>query len=508
MAPQQRSLPSEATSSMTFQRVKRLGAPLALAACCAAGYPLGAAEHWPDLRGPRGDGHSGAASLPLTWSETQNVRWKVPIHGRGWSSPVVWGDQVWLTTATPDGRRMFAVCVDRSTGRTLLDREVFTNADPEDLDLGREGNTYASPSPVIEAGRVYVHFGTYGTACLDTRTFRTLWQRRDMNCRHMVGPGSSPVLFRDRLILTLDGSDTQYLAALDTRTGKTVWKTQRTADRTQVDPADNTPLESQLKAFSTPLVTEWQGKPLLISTGAKASYGYDPVTGRELWKVSYRGFSNASRPVAGHGMAFINTGYHRAELWAVRLGGSGDVTSSHVAWKYARNVPLNPSPLLVDDLLYLQSGSGILTCLEASTGAEVWKERLPGTYTASPLYAAGRLYFFGEDGRCLVLRPGRHFLKVAENRLGEGFMACPAVAGSALILRSKTHLYCIGASNARSPVADSGRPARFDPLRGAGGVGSGASDKSTSTPPLFPGLHTALRRLDEDEAAPFIRGPD
>lgn len=417
---------------------RRIGAAwLALTAATAA------AANWPDFRGPAGDGNAPAGNPPAAWAEDRNVRWKTPLPGRAWSSPVVWGRQVWLTTATEDGRSMAALCVDRDTGRVLLNREVFANADPEPLGLGKEGNTYASPSPVIMEGRVFLHFGTYGTACLDTRSFRTLWQRRDLNCVHSVGPGSSPVLFRDRLILTLDGTDQQYLAALDVRTGRTVWRTPRSADWSFGDPADATPQHEQRKAFSTPVLTTHAGRPLLVSSGAKASYGYDPVTGRELWKVAYRGFSNGSRPIAGHGFAFINTGYHRAELWAVRLGGAGDVTATHIAWKYARNVPLNPSPVLVGDLLYLVNAGGIVTCLEARTGEEVWKERLAGTFTASPVHVAGRLFLFAEGGQAFVLRPGRRFDLLAESRLAAGPMASPAVAGDAWIVRTRSHLYCL-----------------------------------------------------------------
>lgn len=429
---------------MSSRTTPLLWSAVLLAVVGATGQAAPPAARWPDFRGPRGDGHGPVTvRLPLTWSESQHVRWKTPIAGRAWSSPVVWENKVWLTTATEDGKRMSAVCVDRATGRILLDREVFSNVDPEPLGLGQEGNTYASPSPVIEEGRVYLHFGTYGTACLDTRNFSTLWQRRDLNCTHSVGPGSSPVLFRNRLILTLDGTDAQYLAALDTKTGKTAWKTDRSADWTVGDPRDRTPQHEQKKAFSTPFLTTWQGRPLLISSGAKATYAYDPTNGRELWKVAYKGFSNGSRPLAGHGLAFVNTGYHRAELWAVRLGGQGDVTGSHIAWSYTRNVPLNPSPLLVGDYLYLLNHGGIVTCLEAKTGTEVWKERLPGTYTASPLYAGGHLYCFGERGQAVVLKPGPRFLKVSENQLGDGLMASPAVAGNSLILRTRTHLYCL-----------------------------------------------------------------
>jgi len=405
--------------------------------------PVG--EDWPEFRGPTGDGHSPATGLPLTWSETKNVRWKTPIHGRAWSTPVVWGDQVWLTTATEDGRAMFVLCVNRETGRVLLDRRLFTNARPEPL--GNDVNSYGSPSPAIEEGRVYVHFGSYGTACLDTRTFQTLWQRRDLPCRHYRGPSSSVVLFEDLVILTLDGVDVQYTVALDKKTGRTVWKTPRTTDWNDLDAEGRPTADGDFrKAHSTPLITTVNGQPQMLSVGAKAGYAYDPRTGKEIWKVRYGGFSNSIRPVVGHGLAFLSTGYSRADLWAVRMDGRGDVTDTHVVWKYSRNVPAKPSPLLVGDLLYLVGDSGIVTCLEAKTGREVWKERVGGNYSASPVYADGRLYLFSEEGKTTVLKPGRAFEPLVVNQLNGGFMASAAIAGRAFYLRTKTHLYRIEAA--------------------------------------------------------------
>jgi outer membrane protein assembly factor BamB len=411
------------------------------------GEKVDPAEQWPDFRGPGGLGISRGKGIPLEWSETKNVRWKIPVHGQAWSSPVAWGGQVWLTTATPDGREMSALCVDRATGKVLLDRVLFTNPTVEERGPGHESNSYASPSPVIEAGRVYFHFGKYGTACLDTATFKTLWQRRDLLCTHSAGPGSSPVLFRNLLLLTYDGIDHQFLAALDTKTGKTVWKRPRSVDWAVLDPPGKTPDLQQRKAFSTPLVTTWAGKPVLVSSGAKATCGYDPSTGEELWKVTYKGFSNASRPVAGGGLAYVNSGYPRADLLAVRLGGTGDVTTTHVAWQTSKNVPLNPSPLLLDGLLYLVTGGGIATCLDAVTGAEVWKDRLDGPISASPVLIEGRIFVFTESGKAFVLEPGRQFKKVAESQLEDGLMGSPAVIGRSLILRTKSHLYCIEAMN-------------------------------------------------------------
>lgn len=401
-----------------------------------------ASGEWPEFRGPTADGHSAAIGLPLKWSETQNVKWKTPIHGRAWSSPAVWGNQVWITTATEDGRQLFAVCVDRTNGKVLLDRKVFDNPNPEPL--GNDVNSYATPSPVIEEGRVYLHFGSPGTICLDTRTFKSLWTRRDLPCRHYRGASSSPVLFQDKLILTFDGADYQYTAALNTRTGETAWRTDRSADWQDLDANGKPAMEGdRRKAHSTPVITMVAGQPRLISVGAKAGYAYDPRNGKEIWKVDYKGFSTSLRPVIGNGMAYITTGFGGADLWAVRLNGSGNVTNSNVAWKYSKMVPQKPSPLLVDGLLYLVNDSGVVTCLEAKTGTPVWQERMGGRYSASPLYADGRIYCFSEEGRVVVLKPGRKLEILAENQLESGFMASAAVAGKAFILRTRTHLYRI-----------------------------------------------------------------
>jgi outer membrane protein assembly factor BamB len=406
------------------------------------GGPAPSTDNWPEFRGPSSDGHSAATGLPVSWSETKNVKWKTAIHGKGWSTPAVWGKQIWLTTATEDGHEMFVVCVDRETGKVLLDRKLFTNASPEPL--GNDVNSYASPSPAIEAGRVYVHFGSYGTACLDTKTFKTLWERRDLPCRHYRGPSSSPILFENLLILTFDGADYQYTAALNKKTGKTAWKTDRTANWNDLDASGKPTAEGDLrKAHSTPIITTVNGQPHMVSIGAKAGYGYDPQSGKELWKVDYSGFSSSMRPVVGFGMAFITTAFGRADLWALRLGGTGNITNSNVVWKYSRMVPSKPSPLLVGDLLYLANDSGVVTCLEAKTGNQVWQERVGGQFSASPIYADGRIYLFSEQGKATILKPGRTLSVIGENELSTGMMASPAVSGKSLILRTKTHLYRI-----------------------------------------------------------------
>jgi outer membrane protein assembly factor BamB len=416
--------------------------------CSLALSTVLARADWPDFRGPGQNGHatgpgdSALIDLPLVWSETNNVKWRTPIPHQGWSTPVVLGNQIWLTTAPASGREFFAICVAADTGRILSNERIFQCETPDPL--GNNLNSYASPSPVIEPGRVYVHFGSYGTACLDTASFKVLWKRDDLPCRHFRGPGSSPVLFNNLLILTMDGIDFQYLVALDKQTGQTVWKTERTANWNDLE-ADGKPRGGGdfRKAYSTPLLVDFQGQKQMLTVGSKAAYSYDPATGRELWKVNHAGYSTAARPVFDGTNAFIATGNGRGEMIAVRVDGQGDVTDTHIVWRNGRGFPRMPSPVLAAGLLFMVSDSGIVSCLEAATGQELWQERLGGDYAASLLHAAGRVYCFGQDGRATVLKAGRTFEVLARNKLADGFMASPAVAGKALILRTRTQLYRI-----------------------------------------------------------------
>jgi outer membrane protein assembly factor BamB len=395
-----------------------------------------ASENWPQFRGPHGDNRADNAQLPLTWSEHKNIVWKTAIHDKGWSSPVVWGDQVWLATAKADGKQLFAVCVDRASGRVRHDLKVFDVVGPSEL--WARYNSFASPTPAIEDGRVYVHFGTYGTACLDTKSGTTLWQRRDLHCDHWRGAASSPILFEDLLFLTFDGHDRQYVVALNKDSGKTVWQKDRNIDYKTSD-------GDFKKAFSTPAIRMVDDKPQLISSAAVATIAYDPRTGAELWKVYHGGMNVTAPPLAGQGKVFLCTGDGGLRLLAVRPEGSGDVTATHIAWK-AKNknsVPSRSSPILVDDLLYMVNEAGTVSCLEAKTGQLVWQERLGGKFWASPLYANGRLYLFDEIGLGHVIAAGRTWKKLATNKLDDGCRASPAVAGKALFVRTLTHLYRI-----------------------------------------------------------------
>jgi len=386
--------------------------------------PGSGASDWPQFRGPGGQGHVSGQGYPLTWSETENVTWKVPIAGTGWSSPVVQGEQIWLTTATDEAHSLRAICLDRTTGKTVHDVEVFHKDDPGPI---HKKNSHASPTPIVEGDRVYVHFGAHGTACLSTDG-KVVWRNELLKYDHKHGPGGSPVVYHDLLLLSCDGTDVQFVVALDKQTGKIRWKKERAGRM----------------AYSTPLVAEIDGQDQLISTGGDRVIAYEPETGREIWSVKYDGYSLVPRPVVGQGMIFICTGYDTPWLYGVRLGANnGDVTESHVVWKLKKGAPLNPSPILVGELLYFVNDKGVLTCVEAASGEQVWQERLGGNYSASPCLADGRLYFLDEDGKTMVIKPGRTFEQLAQNQLEGRTLASPAMVDGVIFLRSDTHLYRI-----------------------------------------------------------------
>jgi outer membrane protein assembly factor BamB len=399
-----------------------------------------AADNWTQFRGPGSQGRSDSVGMAVNPADPANVRWKTPIHGRAWSSPVVWGKQVWLTSATEDGTQLFAICVDRETGKIIYDLKLFDVATPQ---YAHPFNTYASPTPVIEEGRVYVTFGSPGTACLDTATGKVLWSRTDFVCNHFRGAGSSPIPFENLLLMHFDGSDFQFVVALDKSTGKTVWKTNRSIDYQDLNADGKPKVDGDLrKGFSTPVIADVAGRPVMISLASKACYAYDPRTGLELWRVEERDcHSGSSTPVLGDGLVYACMGHARGQLFAMRPDGKGVVSTTHVAWKVQQNIPTRNSPVRVGELLYVVDDNGVATCLDARTGQEIWRQRLKGQYSASPLFADGRIYFFSETGHITVIEPGRQYKQLAEGKMDDGFMASAAVAGNAFYLRSKTSLY-------------------------------------------------------------------
>jgi outer membrane protein assembly factor BamB len=419
-------------------------------------FVANARADWPEFRGPFGNGYVSApgdtepVGLPVTWSETENIRWKTPIPHRGWSTPVVMDGQVWLTTATEEGHDYFVLCLDADTGQVLHHKQLFHSDNPEPL--GNAVNCYAAPSPAIEPGRVYVHFGSYGTACLDTATGDVLWSRDDLPCRHYRGPSSSLVIFENLLMLTMDGADQQYVTALDKSTGETVWRTDRAVEWNDQDYTGKGPDQIQMirdgdhrKAHSTPLiVTTADGRLQMLSGGAKAAFAYDPRTGHELWRVEFDAFSVAPRPLYQDGFAYLVTGSTNTELWAIRTDGQGNLTNTdHVLWTLKKGVAKTASPILIDGLITMVTDEGVVNCVDAATGDVVWSKRLPGKFAASPIYGDGRLYFADQDGQTTVIKPGRKFEAIATNILDDGCMASPAVDGRAIYLRTKTHLYRI-----------------------------------------------------------------
>jgi outer membrane protein assembly factor BamB len=408
---------------------------------------------WPEFRGPDGQGHAAASGLPTSWGEQQNVAWKRSLPGRGWSSPVISGNQIWMTAAVESpiteeekaarikgstntqpvivsGKlSLRALCVDRQSGQLTKDVELIVEPQPQPT---HATNTFASPTPVIEGGKLYCHFGAYGSACLNMASGKVDWTNRELIINHENGPGSSPVLFGDLLIFHCDGSDQQFVAALNKQTGRLTWKTDRSGTMNA-----NPQLK---KSYGTPLIVEIAGEPQLISPGADWLYSYEPSTGRELWKLPYEklGFSIAPRPVAGHGMIYMCTSFMQSELLAVRTDSQA---GPKIAWRFGRQAPQVPSPLLVGDEIYLISDKGIATCLDAHTGQVHWTERLPGNYSASPLFADGHVYLFNQGGEATVIAPGRSFRIVGSGKLDGQIYSSAAAVGSALYVRTDKALY-------------------------------------------------------------------
>ncbi len=411
-----------------------------------------AMAQWPDRHGPTRDGvvaESDAERLPIHWTDTENVAWKTPLHDQGHSSPVIAEGRVWLTAANAEGTRQFVIAIDEQTGEILHDRVVFENEIVEPLGGAVGFNNYAAPSCVLAPGAVYVHFGSYGTAKLDANTAEVIWQRRDLPCQHFRGPGSSPVLYGNKLVLTFDGVDQQYTTALDTETGKTVWRTDRSTDYGDLGD-DGKPLRDgdMRKAYCTPAIVQVGDQMQVLSVGARAMQSYDLETGKEIWTLRHDSYNAGIRPLwlPEKKLALINTGSRGAQLVAVRLDASttGDITDSHVVWVRERGNPRFAKPIEHDGLIFQVTDNGVLACVDADTGEELWKIRLSGDYRGSPIIAGDRLYFFNESGLATVVKAQREPQIIAENDVPEmATTACPAVSNGAIFVRGKEYLYKI-----------------------------------------------------------------
>lgn len=422
------------------------------------GIPLRADNErlsWPARGGPFRTGVAflmDARGVPMTWNEQsgENIAWKIPLEGEGHSTPVIGRGWIWMTAANPEGTRQYVYCIDEQTGQVLHHRLLFENANPEPLGNGL--NTYASPSCVLEKDAVYVHYGSYGTARLNPETAEIVWQRRDIECRHYRGPGSSPEVFEDLLILTFDGIDQQFLTALDKATGQTVWRTDRSTDYGDLN-ADGKPRGDgdYRKAFSTPLVVDVQGRAQVISTGSRAAFGYDARTGEELWTITHDDFNASARPLPYNGHAIINTGTRGANLKSVRLDETtrGNVDETHVVWDRTRGNSDLSNPLLLDGRIYMVTDAGVATCVDAGSGEELWIARVGGTFVSSPVSDGKFVYFCDQEGVTTIVRAGGTYEMVAKNELAEGLRSSPAIANGAIYLRTSHHLYKI----AESPAA-------------------------------------------------------
>ncbi len=399
----------------------------------------GPIPQWTHYRGSNLDGISTETGLPISWNDSSSIAWKTSILGNGWSSPVVYGNQVWLTSEY--NKKMKAVCVDFTTGKIIYNKTLFS---PISLYRKHSINTYATPTAAIEEGFVYIHFGRYGTACLDTRTGETLWKRTDMQCEHVQGPGSSLLIYKDKLIVHIEGTDVQYIYALDKSTGETLWRSER--PRKFYDPM----LSIGKKAYVTPLIVNVDGRDLMISNGSAVCIAYDPNTGEEVWYIVQGEDSTIAMPVESNGIVFFYTsfitgtdGEKFAELMAVDPRGQGDIGATNIIWRMKSPILQLPTPVVVDGLLYTVDSKALLSCLDAGTGETVWSKKLKGKYHSSPVYADGYIYISSTKGETFVFKAGRELKMEAVNSLAGEIWATPALTGGAIVMRTSKYLYKI-----------------------------------------------------------------
>ena len=397
--------------------------------------------NWTHFRGSNLDAISADSQVPVMWNDTTNVIWKTEIRGKGWSSPVVYGNQVWVTTATVDGKEMSGICVDFKSGKVLFDILLFK----QDSIYGKHSiNTYATPTPCIEQGFVYLNFGSSGTACVNTSDGKILWKRNDLKVEHVQGTAASPMLYKDFLIVHYEGTDQQFIVALNKKTGETVWRTDRPKEcYDRLEPIGK-------KAYVTPIVVNVAGRDLLISNGSAVCIAYDAQTGKEVWRVVQGEDSTIAMPFAEDGIVFFYTsfvspaeGEKYAELFAVDPNGKGDVTKSHILWRVKTPILQLLTPLVRDGVIYTVDSRNNLIAIDAKTGTSLYTKRLKDKYNSSPVYAGGRVYFTSVKGETLVLKAGRTLEILAENQLPGEIYATPAIANNSLIIRNQSTLYRI-----------------------------------------------------------------
>ncbi len=396
------------------------------------------AENWPCFRGPTRQGISNEKDVPLEWSQTSNIIWKKPIPGEGWSSPIVFDERVFVTTATDGGASFRLLCLDRLTGTVLWNKQVLRQKPGHKQRL----NSYASSTPVTDGKRVYV-LAFDGTLAAVSTEGSVIWTYREFEYFSEHGLGVSPILYRGLLIVPFDGSssgpdkklgwqkpwDQALILALDKNTGEVQWRGRRGSSRI---------------AHITPQVLTENGRDQLVSSAGDVVQGFDLKTGERIWTVSSPGEGVVPSVVIGDGLIFTTSGFGDSTIRAVRTGGKGDVTKTHIAWESTDDVSKIPSMLYVSPFLFLVTETGVAKCLRAETGEVLWRERLGGRYSASPIWAEGRIYFLSEKGKTTVVQAGGEFKIIAENELNEKCSASPAVSQKHIFIRSENNLYCIG----------------------------------------------------------------
>lgn len=385
---------------------------------------------WPQFRGSNADAHAEAKPTPMEWSDTKNVAWKIVVPGLGWSSPSIVGDHIYLTTAVTkgEGLSLRAMALSTKDGSTIWDQEVWAVEKAPPI---HTKNSHASPTPIVHDGSVYVHFGAQGMAKLKASDGSIVWQTKELDYNPLHGNGGSPVLYDGKLVIACDGTANPFIAAIDAETGKVVWRTMR-SEKAKIS-----------HSFVTSTVAVVDGKPQVLSPGPDHFAAYDLETGKELCKVRALGWSVVPQPAVGHGMVYYNHDYDNPELMAVKLGGSGDVTDSHVVWRINRGAPSTPSPLLVGEELYFIADNGIASCVNALTGERYWMERIGGNFSASPVFANGHILFLNEAGLATWIKPGKTYEAVGTSEVPGRTFATPSFSNGAMYLRTDEVLYKI-----------------------------------------------------------------
>jgi outer membrane protein assembly factor BamB len=420
-------------SRMKATRKLVLGIPILL----LAGSEL-QAENWPQFRGPTAQGTSTETNVPLWWTATENVAWRTPIPGESWSSPIVWVDRVFVTTATEGGISCRVLALDRVTGSILWNKEVFR----QQRRRKEVRNTYATPTPATDGARVYACFGDGSFVALNFAG-EVVWTNRDYPFYSQHGLGTSPILHAGLLIMARDGSsegedkslgwqkpwDQSFILALDAQTGKERWRARRGLSRI---------------SHGVPALWEQDGKVRIVSEAGDVVQGFDAQTGERLWSSEVIGEGKVPSTVIGEGLVFTAGGWGGKEsIKAFRLGGSGELKETRLVWQQKKGMPKVPSMLYVQPHLFAVTDGGMATCLKAATGEVVWQARLGGNFSASPLFGDGRVYFLGDSGETTVIEAGPEFKVLAMNPLGEKVQASMAISQHHCFIRTDKNLVCI-----------------------------------------------------------------